>query len=180
MRKFILFLLFAIAVNANAGSRSVADNPYVGLRQQALSLKPTDIDLTREKFPHEVWGVVVEVGEGSQSYTLVVLADMTVSLYLSSGGGMMGAGDIEGVLQDSGALMIGANHLISQASITRDFSLPESQQVSFYFLTFDGIASYKADFITLQQSRNDWTTMYVISRKVVDRIMAAYSEAPNA
>ena len=70
--------------------RTVADI-YQGLRQQVLTLDPLSLGLDPSA-SNRVWGVLMETGYPEAVASLVVIADGTVSLYFSNGGGIIGVG----------------------------------------------------------------------------------------
>ena len=61
------------------------------LRDQALSTRASELGLRPNG--SRVWGILMETGYPEAVATLVAFADGTTSLYFSSGGGTIGAGD---------------------------------------------------------------------------------------
>ena len=113
-----------------------------GLRLNVLTLDPKDIGLTRESYPHSVFGIVTDMGFAEGTATLLTIADGTTSLYFSGGGGIIGAGEHETVRKASHDLLAKAQPLYKQARATKSFPYPQPGHVVFYFLTFDGVRSY--------------------------------------
>ena len=70
--------------------RVTPEQAYQGLRSMALTLKPEEIGVKTP--PREPYAVVMEMGFPRGTATLVAVAEGTVSLYYSSGGGILGAG----------------------------------------------------------------------------------------
>lgn len=66
---------------------------YLGLRQQALDMKAIDIGVTLDN-NEQVYGAVVDMptSDNKNIATLVCFFDGTVSLYYSTGGGLLGFG----------------------------------------------------------------------------------------
>ena len=67
---------------------------YLGLRNLIFSSRPPGWMATAG--PTDLWGVLMETGYSSGVATLVALADDTVSLYYSTGGGAIGLGPNDG------------------------------------------------------------------------------------
>jgi len=111
---------------------------YRNLRQQVFSLDPSKIGVTSSA-SNSVWGVVMETGYPEAVATLVVLADGTVSLYFSNGGGIIGVGQHEGPRKASSELLTVSKQFLDQASPAKDFPLPSKGNTRFYFFTFGGI-----------------------------------------
>jgi hypothetical protein len=66
---------------------------FVGLRQNVLTLDPSVVGLVPTPGRPRVWAGLMDMGYPGQRWaTLVVVGDGTVSLYTSTGGGVIGAG----------------------------------------------------------------------------------------
>jgi hypothetical protein len=65
---------------------------YQGLRTRILDLDPASAGLAQGPQHQVVWGALMETGYLRGTATLVTLADGTTSLYLSTGGGIIGGG----------------------------------------------------------------------------------------
>jgi len=71
------------------------------MREQALSLAAADLNLEPiEARPH-VWGAIMELGYAQAIASLCVFAEGTVSLYVSTGGGIAGAGEHPSVREEA-------------------------------------------------------------------------------
>src|SRR3954453_20298545 len=67
---------------------------YEGLRAQALGAVASGLAAPGAEHP-QVWGVVIDIPKGADWATIVALGDGTTSMYTSSGGGVIGAGEHE-------------------------------------------------------------------------------------
>ena len=114
------------------------------LRKMIFNLDPGKIGLDKENVDHPVWGMVMETGFETGSSTLVTLADGTTSLYFSTGGGTIGAGEHENVRKAVGNYLSGAQYFYKNASKVEEYPGPGEGEVIFYFLTFDGKSAYSA------------------------------------
>ena len=111
---------------------------YKDLRNKVLSLNPSEIGLSRtDKNP--VWGVIMETGYADAVVTLVTIADGTVSLYISNGGGIIGIGQHDGPRKACLSFLSQSLRFIQYAKPTSSFPLPKEGYTRFYFLTYDGI-----------------------------------------
>jgi hypothetical protein len=70
------------------GKEYVLADIYRDLRNKVLTLDPSKIGLSSFG-SNRVWGVVMETGYTGAVVTLVTIADGTVSLYFSNGGGII-------------------------------------------------------------------------------------------
>ena len=70
----------------------------VGLRRMVMNVDPADLGLAPSPTRPDVYGGLMDLGLPDGDWaTLVVVADGTVSFYLSTGGGTIGAGEHAGV-----------------------------------------------------------------------------------
>jgi hypothetical protein len=140
------------------------------LRSMVLNLKPKDIGLSKENFPHPVFALVMETGFPEGSFTLSVVADGSTSLYFSSGGGIIGGGEHENVREASGYLLSGAQHFYKKAKKVTDFPRPEPGKVIFYFITFDGVRSYTAKEDDLGNDEDELSDLFFAAHNVITEL----------
>ena len=115
------------------------NNPYFGLRALALSIKPEDIGAGAAA----VYGAVVDMPIGGNMATLACFGDSTVSLYFSTGGGMLGLGQAHPAVKEAcDAFLEGAGGLFHTLDTADDLALPPEGQHNVFALTRKGI--YKA------------------------------------
>jgi len=110
---------------------------YRDMRQNILSLDPAKIGLTPSS-SNRIWAVLMETGYPEAVATLVAVADGTVSLYFSNGGGIIGVGEHDAARKAGFDLLTAAPKFITYARPTKEFSLPQSGHTKFYFMTYDG------------------------------------------
>lgn len=142
MKRLFLSLMAALGLGTSAQTQPQTPNPAAmaaDMRSRALAVKLQDLGLTASSYPHAVWGVVMDTGlDRGGAYSLVVLADGTTSLYFSTGGGIIGAGEHARVRQAAGAMLSEANRLRTETKPTESTPLPSSGQVAFYLLSNAG------------------------------------------
>src|SRR5688500_2170420 len=100
------------------------------LRDRALALTAADAGLVASE--GAAWGIVADLGVGNGTATVVALADGTASLYLSSGGGIIGGGEHASVRAAAQAAVAAADearaHLVRAGVAT----LPPDGHVRLY------------------------------------------------
>jgi hypothetical protein len=118
---------------------------YLGLRNQILSLKAGQVESLLEPST-PLLGMLMETGYDTAVATLVAVADGTVSLYFSNGGGMLGLGEHEGPRKAALELLRFAAQaqFISRAKPTANFELPSKGSTTFFFITKTGVLSAAA------------------------------------
>jgi hypothetical protein len=109
---------------------------YHRLREQALQLDTSTFGITPA--PGGVYGVLGEFGFAEGVATVVALADSSVSMYFSGGGGSIGLGQHEGPQKAAQALLREAPHALPLAVKDAAFPFPQAGEVRFWFLTMGG------------------------------------------
>ncbi len=103
------------------------DNPYLGLRQQALSVKPEQLGVTLDN-NEQVYAAVVDLPVTHATVTLACFFDGTVSLYYSNGGGMLGAGQKHEEVRKAGmSFLFSAGQTLKFLEKTDNLDLPHRQ-----------------------------------------------------
>ena len=114
---------------------------YSGLRHQALSTRRTEVGIPAPPPEAPVWGILMETGYPEATATLLALGDGTTSLYLSSGGGVIGGHAHEGVRQANAEFLDTANEYCQHLEPTESFPVPGEGHTLFYVLTDSGVLS---------------------------------------
>jgi hypothetical protein len=116
---------------------------YLDLRNQILSLKAGQVESLLEPSA-PLLGMIMETGYDTAVATLVAVADGTLSLYFSNGGGMLGLGEHEGPRNAAMDYLHFATQFISRAKPTTSFDLPSKGSTTFFFITKTGVLSATA------------------------------------
>jgi len=111
---------------------------YKGLRDQALNA----VSLGMAKPPAEhsnVYGMVIDIPQGGGYVTLVAMGDGSTSMYVSNGGGIIGAGQkYPDVTKASQALLVRAQHCLNSFILEPSNNLPSAGIARFHVLTESG------------------------------------------
>ena len=140
---------------------------YKELRQKVLAIDPRELGLTPAITSGLVWGVLMETGYPKAVVTLVTIADGTVSLYFSNGGGMIGIGEHEGPRKACKEFLLFSQKFLDQASPTKTFPLPKQGNTRFYFLTFDGIRTVEFKEDDLSKNRLPLSPLFQKAQEVI-------------
>lgn len=111
---------------------------YTNLRTLLFGADLGAIGERRADTIDRVWGVVMEAGYPEAAVTLLALADGTVSIYLSTGGGLTGLGDYEHIQNASQRLIRLAAEFAVAGEPMREFPLPRKGHSRIYLLTYTG------------------------------------------
>ena len=145
---FLAGLLAAAEPTAEASSNAAASpNPtYLDLRGRVLGLTAGEMGSLAEE---PVWVVLMEIGFEEGAATLVAAADGTTSLYLSSGGGVLGTGEFAEVKLAAQAFRRAAADSLERLAKTERFPLPAPGEVQFLVLTAAGVFRGTVDLAEL-------------------------------
>lgn len=106
------------------------------LRRKVLAAKSKDVFGETGMHPSAIWGVVMDVTYDDGTITVVSLIDGTASLYVSTGGGIIGAGEDEQIGALSSSVASGAGMFFARyGAQVKDYPVPAEDHVHFYFLS---------------------------------------------
>jgi hypothetical protein len=143
---------------------------YQGLRSMALGVDPATIAVT-EGAP---WGgaamAAMEFGLASAVATIVAVADGTVSMYVSTGGGVIGAGGHAVVRAAADRFRTIAADSRGLLERTEEFALPETGHVRFHVRTGDGAYSGGAEEAALRAGRHPLSPLHDAGQDLLTEI----------
>ena len=140
---------------------------YRGLRRLALRLKPAEAGLQPTPDLPRAFGVMMETGYPEGCATLVALADGTASLYLSSGGGMIGGGEHEQVARRAKRFVEAAEASLDSMPRASTAPLPSVGQVVLRALTYDGHHAVEASEDDLGYERHELSPLFFAGHEVI-------------
>lgn len=171
MKKIIAGILAILGLTAQAAQEIPAEQSVIdGMRTMALNLTAKELGLTPENYPKEVWGMLMETGFESGSFTLLVLADGTTSLYFSNGGGIIGAGTHEKVQKASLTLLSGANYFRANTKPASSYPYPSTGEVKFYLMGREGVTKYSAKEQDLGENKDPLSQLFHASHAVISEL----------
>jgi hypothetical protein len=112
----------------------------------------------------------MESGFPSATATLFTLADGTTSLYLSSGGGVIGGQGHETVRQANAAFLDAANRVRGELRLTTEFPVPAVGQMIFCALTDAGILTWGGPDVELGAGRHPLSPLFVAGHGVLTQL----------
>ena len=137
------------------------------LRQRALTVTATDIGIAPSSALAHVWGVIMETGYPEAVVSLVVCADGTTSLYFSTGGGIIGAGEHPSVRDAGGQMLRMAEaHLPTFVPVAAT-PFPDVGRVRFHVRTFAGIVGAEASEDDLGYGRHPLSPVFHAAHAVI-------------
>lgn len=143
---------------ARGDGRAAAQAAYVALREKALGATAADLGLAGQDVP--VAGVVADLPVGGDTATVVALADSTVSLYLSTGGGTIGAGHWPACATAARALLSHAASLAGAMAPAPNTERPAAGRMRFFVRTPAGLLGVDEEEGALVAGKSQWSPLF--------------------
>lgn len=153
--------------------KGAGDSPheiFLGLRGQLLEVDPAELELSPSQRLPRVWAVLMEMGLDTGTASLVAVADGTTSLYLSTGGGVIGGGGHQAVRRASEAFLDAAEAHLDRLQAIAEAPLPQTGAIRFHALTFDSLRSAEAQESELVDGRSELTPLFHAGDEVLTQL----------
>ena len=147
-------------------------NPYQNLRDLALHTKTDDIGITVPD-GSSVYGIVMDWDLGEGIVTLIAFKTGDASMYLSSGGGMIGGGQHDAVREAVFSYLKKSQEYLSQTNQSQATSLPDKNCIQFYLLTEDGIYHAKETMANIENQTSAWLALFAEANNVITELRQA-------
>ena len=149
--------------------KSENKNPYLDMRNMAFSAKTDQIGLENIA-DDKVYGLITEMSMSSGNASVISFLTGDTSLYLSSGGGFIGAGQDEEVRKMVKIKVNGFQKYLSQAKKIDEPKLPKEGTVNFNFLTKNGIYSVTEKMSDLENGKSELSSLFVEVNEIITQI----------
>lgn len=141
---------------------------YVGLRQQVLGLTPDQLGDEYVEAP--IVALLMETGYPKAVATLVAVVDGSSSLYLSNGGGVIGAGTHPPVAGAVERWLASAREFLPQLAPIKDPALPEEGFTQFVAVTAEDLRGAQASEEALGAGRHALSPLFFGGHDVITQI----------
>jgi hypothetical protein len=146
------------------------ENPYDGLRNMAFTVKPEQLGLSLPADKTIVYGVIMDWGLESGIATTVTYQTGDASLYLSSGGGVIGGGQYPNVNSAAKKFVVLGQTFLRKATKTAATPSPGKDVVKFYFLTNKGIYVGEDQMKNFDSKSSPWFDLFEEGNKVLTEL----------
>ena len=155
-----------------SGQRKVA-SIYGGLRDAILELDPASVGIHRSPETPRAWGLVMDWSLDEAVATVVSLADGTTSLYLSTGGGTIGAGGQPAAAAASVNAIRVAEGMIDEFPVATESPLPARGRTALTLLTFSGLRRFEDDTSAFAEGSSKLAPVGNAMQEVINEIRRA-------
>lgn len=176
MKTLLVIIFLAImSVGIAHASDDDAESTYRGLRSLIFSQLPTENSDVNQSTP-DVIGVMMETGYSQAVVTFVATSDNAVSLYYSSGGGIIGSGEHESVKKPASELLKSTPQYLNQMQPTKTYPLPDEGITHFYIITSAGVFTLSAKESDLGNNLHAMSPYFHQAHKVIYQISQIYAD----
>lgn len=146
---------------------TLPDNRFMDLRNMALNVTPEQLQLSLPADQTKVFGVVMDWDLGDGTMTLITYQTGDASMYLSSGGGVIGGGQHENVNKASKEFVSMAQNYLDKSSKADTTTLPDKDCFKFYFLTNKGKFVAQESIDNVENKTSKWLNLFENANDVI-------------
>jgi hypothetical protein len=150
-------------------NQDLNENHYFGLRQMALDRTPEQLELSGLQ-ENEVYGVVMDWDIGKGIVSLITYKTGDASMYLSSGGGIIGGGQHVNVNKASKQFVKFASNYIDKSVKADSTPIPDKNCVRFYFLTANGKYFAQEQMKNIENESSVWLDYFNEANNVISEL----------
>ncbi|MAW94408.1 MULTISPECIES: hypothetical protein [unclassified Leeuwenhoekiella] len=171
-------LFFAVKYAAKAkkdivkhqqAEKQTEQNPYFDMRKMAFSVTAEQLGLSGID-KNDVYGIVSEMDMNGGTATVVTFSTGDTSIYLSSGGAFIGAGQYESVQEVVKKYVKNGQKYIEKATKIEKAKLPKNGMTNFNFLTENGIYSISENLSELESGKSEFSNLFIELNEVISQI----------
>lgn len=145
-------------------------NPYLDLRNLALGATMEQIGVRLSTSQTKIYGIIMDWDLGEGTATLISFLSGDASLYLSSGGGMIGGSGHQNIKNAAFKFIDKADNFLDMTTKTDSTPLPNKNCIKFYFLTNKGIFVGQEKMINIENNSSKWLDLFEEGNKVISEI----------
>jgi hypothetical protein len=149
--------------------KQTEQNPYSDIRNMAFLTTSEQLGLSGID-KNDVYGIISEMDMNGATATVVTFLTGDTSLYLSTGGGFIGAGQYESVQKVIKKYVENGQNYIEKATKIKKAELPKSGMTNFNFLTENGIFSISKSLSELESGKWEFSNLFVELNEVISQI----------
>jgi hypothetical protein len=145
-------------------------NTFNDLRAMAFSATPEQLQLSLPSDKTVVYGVIMDWGIDTATATIVSYQTGDASMYLSSGGGVIGGGQHQNVNSAAKHFVSLAQSYLDKAEKSETNSLPPQDEVKFYLLTNKGTYVGQESMRNFEDNSSAWLPLFEEANKVLTEL----------
>jgi hypothetical protein len=151
-------------------------NPYLGLRGQAFSATPEELNLVLDITKTSVFAVVMDWDIGDAIITVVAFQTGDASLYLSTGQAFIGGYTHENINRAALFFVNEAQKYLSMSILIYTNPLPEKGCVRFYLRTNKGDHTIQEKIVNLENGSSKLGRLFKLGNNLISEYRMLNSE----
>jgi len=145
-------------------------NPYMDMRKMALEVTAEQLGLQIPNDYIKVYGIITDLDMNGGTVTIVTYVTGDTSIYLSSGGGYIGAGQHESVRKVTKEF-VDNGHLISfKGKQYENTDLPTNGNANFYFLSNARNTKITESIVKMESGESEFSKLFAELNNVMTEI----------
>lgn len=145
-------------------------NPYMDMRKMALEVTAEQLGLQIPNDSIKVYGIITDLDMNGGTVTIVTYVTGDTSIYLSSGGGYIGAGQHESVRKVAKEF-VDNGHLISfKGKQYENTDLPTNGNANFYFLSNARNTKITESIVKMESGESEFSKLFAELNNVMTEI----------
>jgi len=146
------------------------ENAFEGLRNMAFSATPEQLELSLPTDKTVVYGVIMDWEMGGATATTVSYQTGDASLYLSTGGGVIGGGQHQNVNSAAKQFVSLAQTFLDKTTKAETTALPSPDEVKFYLLTNKGVFVGQEQIKNFENNSSNWLKLFEEGNNVLTQL----------
>lgn len=144
----------------------IADNPYHGLRTQAINMTLDQLQLKLD-LDKEVYGIIMDWNMGNAIVTVTSFQTGDASVYMSTGQAFIGGYAHENIIKAAKQFVNAGEEFIPKAIKTEKTAPTNEKKVNFYLLTKSGRYYIEEDFSKIKNNTSDLVGLFEAANLVI-------------
>lgn len=146
------------------------DNPYMDMRNMALAMTSDQLGIEASVNNDKVYGVIADLDMNGAIVTITAFVTGDTSLYLSTGGGFIGAGQHEDVQEVVKKFLHKADGYAIKGEKYDITELPKPKTAIFYFLSDKGNTKIVETLSNLESGKSEYSELFYELNQVMTAI----------
>ncbi|MCX6131951.1 MAG: hypothetical protein NTX25_23210 [Proteobacteria bacterium] len=160
------------AASPSTAEESINNEKIYKLRNMLLSSDPGQLGLKKDVDLPNCFALVSEFHLANVMLTLLTIQDGTTSLYMSNGAAIIGGGQHQAVRQANRKLLLLAQELVQDGEICKEFPFPNSSEVFFYLVCWEGVIRRNDLESAARQGKGELAPLYSTANELLSAIRA--------
>ena len=150
--------------------KTAEQNPYMDMRKMALTVTAEQLGFQIPEDSIKVYGIITDLDMGGGTATVVTYLTGDASIYLSSGGGFIGAGQHESVKKVAKEFVDNGHVISFKGKPFKNPDLPTSGNANFYFLSNSGNRRITENIKKMESGESEFSKLFVELNNVMTEI----------